>query len=199
MYNVLQKWIKNFRREFTTFSSYKRGSACRQARYQMVTWQAGFTLIELLVVFSIIGVLATVGIVSLGSYGNYQQLQSTYLDVKSTINAARSQTLSQSIPAVCSNNPPNFSGYEVLFCCTGAGCPSCKTTADYELDVVCGGVVRNISGYERKLPKGVTLSTTTRTLKFNTLSGILDTPGAITLTGFGSTQIITVTKTGQIR
>ncbi|SRR5258706_752102 len=169
----------------------KSGPACRQA---------GFTLIELLVVFSIIGILATVGIVSLGSYGNYQQLQSTFLDIKSTITAARAQTLAQTIPAnLCVNNPPQFSGYEVLFCCTGAGCPACRTTADYELDVVCGGLIRNIGGYERTLPKGVTLSTTTRTLKFNTISGIVDTPGVVTLTGFGLTQRITVTKTGQIR
>ena len=72
---------------------------------------AGFTLLEIIVVFSVIAIVATVGVAAFVNYSKTQSLQTSYLDLKSTLATAKSYSLSQIKPAECATF--TLIGYEV--------------------------------------------------------------------------------------
>src|SRR6266550_2993530 len=71
----------------------------------------GFTLIELLTVFAFISILTALGIAAYTSYNSSQIVQSSALDIANILNTAKSNSLSQIIPASCGSNP--VTGYQV--------------------------------------------------------------------------------------
>lgn len=159
----------------------------------------GFTIIELIVVFSVIAIISTIGIASFVSYTNSQKLRNAVLEVKTALQDARSQALSQTRPNTCNGT---LDAYEVRICCksSGTGCPSCITSGDYEIDAICSNVAVNTSF--GTLPSDVTFSstqTTQRTFHFVPIVGGVTNSGTIGITQSNTTQTINVTSTGVIQ
>lgn len=162
---------------------------------------AGFTLIELIVVFSVMAVLSTLGMASFVSYTNSQKLRNGVLDIKTVLQNARSQALSQTQNSACTGT---VQGYEVRICCKGFGtsCPTCNSTGDYEVDASCSTIPNGVLVSKGTLPSGVSIdssTTTQRTFHFIPIAGGVTTGGNIGITGNGQVQTITVTTTGVIK
>lgn len=139
----------------------------------------GFTMIELLVVFAIMAVLSILSIASFSSYNTIQKLTTTMLDVKTSLQYAKSQTASQ--VNICASGQ-QFVGYKVLLCCQGGSCPTCLSQNDYEVDIVCSGGSSFVSG--KKLPQGITIDKTNATsfsVLFSPLSGAVTGAGTFVL------------------
>lgn len=163
----------------------------------------GFTLIELIVVFSVMAVLSTVGIASFVSYTNSQKLRNAVLDIKTSLQNARSQALSQTQNSACTGT---IQGYEVRICCRSGGtsCPTCNSTGDYEIDATCSTIPNGVlvPGSSGILPSGVSISssaTTQRVFHFIPIVGGVTIGGNIGITGNGQTQTVKVTTTGVIQ
>lgn len=166
----------------------------------------GFTLIELLVSFSILAMLAVVGVAAFVNYSNSQRIVNAMSDLRTTLINARSLSFSQStVGTGCYGSSLPFQGYKVLVCCpsAGSGCPCISSaTRDYEIDAVCGGSSFFKQG--TKLPANVsvnTTSTTSRSFFFKGLSGGVDGAGQVALqdTQTSVTKIATVSATGAIQ
>ncbi len=120
---------------------------------------AGFTLLEIIVVFSVIAIIATVGIAAFVNYSKIQTLQTAYLDLKNTLSIAKSYSQSQLKPTECSNV---LNGYEVdldLF------------NGKYSLVAKCQGYDKNLKTVS--FPTNIKFNnslTTTSTLLFPILS-----------------------------
>lgn len=171
--------------------------------------KSGFTLIELIIVFSITVILSTVGIAGFLSFTRESSVDNTIKDLKSMLQVAKSKSFSQSKPSQCTDTD-QLLGYQVLICsqCNGQGaqCPACQSTNDYELDVACG--VGTFLIDSKKLPPGVTFNdklTTSRQYFFQTLTGgVVFSSGIngsakITLNGFNTTRIATISAVGTIQ
>lgn len=164
--------------------------------------ERGFTILELIVVFSILAIISTIGIASFQKYGDSQKFRKTVLDIKTLLQKARSQSLSQI--NICAAGT-TFQGYAVELCCQsgGLGCPpNCTTGNDYELDSVCSAAYTTVPGTGKKLPNGVAIdsSTSPRSFKFIPITGGVVQGGSIVLNGANSTkQTITVTNSGIIQ
>lgn len=167
---------------------------------------SGFTLVELLIVFTILGTLGVVSIASFSSYNTSQQLNSAALDLKNTLEYAKSQAVSQVFTCPANNQ---LMGYRFNACCTGATCPTCSSTGyDYEVDEVCsnGAVTTTPVVTTKKLPKGISFvvggsgGPYTYSFTFNPLSGNV-TSGAGTFQiqqGTSATKSISVSGSGVI-
>lgn len=162
--------------------------------------QKGFTLLELLIVFSITAVLSTVGIASFVTYSRQTTLSNTTSDIKNFLYSARSKALNGERDSCSSTD--YLVGYEVLFCCSGAGCPTCLGTGNYEMDVLCSSGSGN-SSYpiqSKKYPPNVTLfSSTNNSYLFYTLSGGVNNTGTLTYSVFGTQKTISILKNGIIQ
>jgi Tfp pilus assembly protein FimT len=159
--------------------------------------EEGFTLIELLVTFSLLAVISIVSIASFSAYNTTQKLTNGILDVKNTLQYAKSQTVSQ---ANTCQSGQHFIGYKVVACCQGGSCPVCLSTNNYEVDLVCSGGASLVSG--KNLPQGVTLDTTNSTsfsFLFNSLSGNVTGAGVIILKQGNVSKNITVSSIGVIQ
>lgn len=148
----------------------------------------GFTLIEIIVVFSVIAIVATVGVAAFVNYSKTQSLQTSYLDLKSTLSTAKSYSLSQIKPAECATNI--LIGYEVsldIF------------NNKYSLIAKCQGFDKTLK--TSSFPPSITFNnslTTSNTFLFPVLSTQI-TGGTITIDGFGDQKVITIDGLGGIR
>ncbi len=145
----------------------------------------GFTLIELVVVFAAVGIITSLGLASLASYGNKQTIETAALDVADIFNLARSRSLSQVKPTVCGNNI--LTGYQVDITIAAN---------QYAISAVCGSAYQIDS---KKLPQNVSFaSSSTTTVIFPLLSGRPSSSSQVVITGYGATKTINVNTTGNV-
>ena len=159
--------------------------------------QSGFTLIELLAVISILMVLSVLSIASFSSYATSQKLSTAALDIKNTLQYAKAEAGNQL--TTCSSGQ-QFLGYKVLACCQGNGCPTCLSTKDYEVDIVCSGGTSLDNG--KDLPQGISFDTshsTSFSFLFNPLSGSVTGAGTLVVQQGNSTKNILISATGVIQ
>ncbi len=157
--------------------------------------QRGFTLVELLVVFSIIGILASISIVSFVDYSRNQELKAATSEVMMLLNQAKSKTQSQVKPKACGTN--SLEGYEVRIC--GLIGSLCSASDTYELYARCGVVTTKLMS--KKLAKNVSFSqtgTTSTTYFFRIMRRGVEGNGTISLNAFNKMQVISVNETGVI-
>jgi len=147
----------------------------------------GFTLIELLVVMVIVGILLGVGIAQYISFNRRQILEQTTQGLKNNLRLAQTKAMSGEKPAGCGI----LDGYRVKF--------ASNDPDNYTLVAVCEGVevgeTKNFS-----LPSIVKFSPLPSPILFKVLSQgtDLDSDLIISLTAFGQTKTITVSKEGKI-
>jgi len=167
----------------------------------------GFTLLELIVVFTITAFIGTMGLASLSSYNNSQQVVAATTDLKSLFTIARTRALSQVKPSECptdlSNATVNSSllGYEVDFC-AGAqlGKPTaCGSNTDYEVNAKCDNGVGYVRVVNKTFSSNLTIATTQRSYFFPVLKTSVNNPGTVTVSGFGKSQTITISSLGVIQ
>lgn len=149
---------------------------------------AGFTLIELIVSFSIMAILATIGIASFSSYSHSQELDAATTEVITMITEAKSKSLSQVKPATCVST---LDGYQVTV----------TSNKDYRLSVMCSGAEIVIKS--DKLQGNITfVNPPPVKFLFLVFNGGVTGAGAggtgISLTGYGKTKTITIFANGTI-
>lgn len=155
----------------------------------------GFTIVEIIVVFSVIAILSSIGVAASVNYSRAQSLESAYQNLLTTLNQAKSYSVSQYKPDECKD----------------------KVLEKYivELDVdnsVYTFSVNCESQYEissASLPKDVSFSgteTTSRFFEFPILTGgihadsLASSPWEIRLLGSDSRyKIITIYQDGRIK
>lgn len=98
--------------------------------------QNGFTMLELIVVFTVIAILSTIGIASFVNYSRAQSLQTGAQDLFTTLNLAKSRTLSQVKPDLCSTTE-TLDGYKVTIDYSG-------NSNEYKLYVICSTLPHEI-------------------------------------------------------
>ncbi len=167
----------------------------------------GFTFIELIIVFTITTILGTVGLASLASYNNSQQVVTVTSDLRNLFQIAQSRSASQVKPSQCTTDLTDPSanstliGYEVDFCAGGVlGKPAaCQANDDYEVNAQCSNGVNYILISSKKYSSDVTITPNHRSFFFPVLTGDVDQSGTITVSGFGKTNTITISKLGVIQ
>jgi len=159
----------------------------RNIKTPRLTNKYGFTLIELVVVFSIMAVLATVGVASFVSYSRQQTLQQAANDLVATLNSAKAKAVSQVKPVPCVTALKGLGAYRVQILANS-----------YRLDAICSGTTYTIT--TTPLPGGVTFdsSTTISAVSFSVISGGITGSGIIVLREGVLTKTITVTQGGLI-
>lgn len=177
--------------------------------------QRAFTLIELIIVFSLITILSGIGIASFVTYAHSQEVQTTIQDIKTTLFTARSRALSQLKQGTCGSSDLQLQGYQVMFCCSFAGCPTCVDSADgYEMQIVCSnqdgtGQTAEVV-YSKKFPNANvsvlnSSQTTATSFFFSSVTGAVSTNRSgsglsqVAINGYGITKIATVSATGVIQ
>jgi len=158
----------------------------------------GFTLIELIVVISVAAVVSVIGIAAFVSYNQTQSLNTTAADIANMFSVAKSRAASGVKPSTCSGS---LDGYEIRLCgLSGSTCIN-STSANYELDVRCNGLVAPPPMLTGKFPTNITfdISTSSRIFSFAVLTGGFSQAGTIVLTGFGKSKSITVDSLGNAR
>lgn len=166
-------------------------------RYKICSWlhnpvwlriknSHGFTMMELIVVFSVMGILTAISIVSYSSYSNTQSFQSASADVISMLQTAKSRSLSQVKPPSCTGR--TLFAYQVVLDIPGS---------TYRMEALCDNTANLV--VRQDLPDNVTFtSNSNQKTVFNVISGTVNTPGTISLTGYGKTKVITVSGVGGI-
>jgi prepilin-type N-terminal cleavage/methylation domain-containing protein len=170
----------------------------------------GFTLIELIVVFSIIALLSASGIAGFVTFSRSQTVTTTVQDVKNMLVAARSEAFAQ-VSSACPSGQI-FNGTEVIFCHTlefgsPVSCPQCLGNTDYEMDLLCGGTASPlILLQKKKLPAATTITVNQvihqpfcPTFTFQPISGGVIDNGTITISAYGKSQTVTVSRTGVVQ
>lgn len=150
----------------------------------------GFTLIELIVAFSVMAILATVGVASFVSYSRAQALQQTTNDLVTALNTARAKTVAQIKPAGCSS----LNGYDIVL--TKGVSPNPDS---YTLNAVCNGT--DVLVTTTKFPKGLSLhGNNTIKIAFSVLTGGVNAPvNTVTIDGVGSSKTINIDQGGNIQ
>ncbi len=155
---------------------------------------SGFTLIELLVVISIIGIISSVTLASLGNFNKANSLKQTASQLASFLSDAKSRSLSQLKPTGCNGD---LSGYTVDFCLNTGG--SCTSVDSYVLSVTCGGTKTKL--VTRRLPSAVHFTssgTTSSSYTFGILNGGVTGSGRTIISGYGTTASVVVSQTGAV-
>jgi len=156
--------------------------------------QKGFTLIELLVVMAITVILGTLTIAGFDSYKQVQVLQTSTNEVVTMLNEAKSRAQSQvklGSATKCNDVNKNLVDYKV---------DVSRANNNYKLSIDCQDSSQNPFSeiLETKiLPKNVSFTSST-SFSFPVLSGGVQTPGSITISGSGKTKTITVNALGGI-
>ena len=169
--------------------------------------QKGFTLIELIVVFSVMSILALIGIAGFVTYSRIQALNNAVADIKTLLSSARSYTSSQ-VSTTCPSGQ-TFTGYQVRFCTTYSGntkqvCGQCSAKADYELDLVCNNTIVYPSVVTKQLPSGVRVNgSLCQYFQFNPISSSVVGAGSVTvqynITGYVKSQTVSVSSAGLVQ
>lgn len=161
--------------------------------------QTGFTLIEILVVFTIVAILAGIGIASFVSYSRSQQVNQSAGDIKLLVNHAKFNALS------VVKSAPNQSG--TIISCQAA------SLIGYTIDVilpdrivltqVCDEVTPPNRSIETiTLPSGISIVSALPTadcskVTFNSLSAVVSgTPCAIKISGYSQQKTIMIDSQG---
>lgn len=176
-------------------------------KWSIINKQAGFTLIELVVVFTISAFIGTMGLASLSSYNNSQQVVAATTDIKSLFTIARTRALAQVKPSQCTTDLSDSSknstllGYEVDFCAgSQIGKPqACQNANDYEVFAKCDNGVGYILVSSKTYSSSLSISTTQRSYFFPVLQTSVSNAGTVTISGFGKSQTITITNLGVIK
>ena len=158
---------------------------------------SGFTIIELLVVFTVIAILAGVGLASFVSYSRSQQVNQTANNLKLLINEAKFNSLSVVKTAKSEDGTQVSCGSEVL---TGYTV-SVVGNNRLQLSLVCetsgSTLLKTVT-----LPSGVTFvsatpATNCTQIQFGSLTTIAaGVPCSLKVNGFGQTKTITVDAVG---
>jgi prepilin-type N-terminal cleavage/methylation domain-containing protein len=147
----------------------------------------GFTLIELLVVMSVTVLLITVGIARFNDYNNTQLVKQAAFTFRNNMRLAQAKALSSEKPSTCAGM--TLDGY-------GIGFPS---SSSYTIRPRCNNAARDpILTYT--LPAGVTFSSSTA-FYFRVLNrgSSLSSATNYVITGFGKTETVTVSPSGDIK
>lgn len=155
--------------------------------------ECGFTIIEILIVITILSALSFMGIAGFSKYNQAQTVQSSVNDIVSMVNLAKSRASSQiKLGPLATCGPTNpLRQYEVRI----------STPNQYRLIIHCGpepapyntAVIQN-----KRLPVNVTFSSSISFL-FPVLKAGVETPGNITLSGYGLTKTIVIDSLGGIK
>lgn len=145
--------------------------------------QKGFSLIELVVVIGVIGILTAVSLASFSTYSDTRSFESGISDVVTTMQTAKSRSLSQVKPDSCVGL--TFQGYRIRINIAAS---------TYQLLVVCGGNTSLVE--QKKLPSNVTFASGS-TIDTTFVTGATN-PSSITINGFGKSKTISVSVTGTI-
>lgn len=157
----------------------------------------GFTLIELLIVISITGVLAGIGLASYNQFNRKQILDQTAKNVKNDLRLIQSKALAgekDCSAGVCGGSTAGcgqdedekeLDGWYVEF-----------TNTSYTYYGSCGGT--HFSTKVVNLPSNVTIPSPPARIYFEPLNKGVSAAISITLSAFGTTQVINLTKMGEI-
>lgn len=157
--------------------------------------QSGFTLIEILVVFSVIAILAGVGIASFVSYSRFQEVNQAANSIKLLVNEAKFNSLSvvktlsdqQGQSITC--GVQSLVGYRV----------DIIQPRTLNLIQVCDLNSTTVKSIE--LPQTISFSTGTSCLsiQFSSLSAnALGVPCEIQITGFSESKTISIDRVGNV-
>jgi len=150
----------------------------------------GFTVIEIVVVFAITAVLATIGIASFVTYNQTQTLANAESEVRSTLNLAKSRSISQTKPPQCATQVLN--GYRINIS---------LSSRSYTLEAICNGLPQNPQ--TKVLHPDLRFDSGTNPLSFFfpvIVGGVqIQNQGRIVITGYNQSRTITIDPTGTIR
>lgn len=151
---------------------------------------SGFSLVELLVVTILISAVLSVGIAQYTKFNRIQTLGKVYEGLKSDLRYARSKAINGEVPDACSSDEP-LAQYGVNF--TG--------TSSYLINASCeGGATVTIKSVN--LPAGITLEIPGQNpIYFKVLGRGTNVSGSvdIVIANSESSQVVTVTNTGEIK
>lgn len=149
---------------------------------------------ELLVSISIVVVLTGVGLAAFVSYSRSQALEQTAKDLKSGVEKAKFNNLSQIKPSGCVGP---FTGYRIHFCVTSKA--NCQNTYDFEIDYQYSSAdTCATSIYTYKLPKNVSYSSSSVNcdIAIKSVSGAVSSvpalPCTIGITGYGLSKTLVI-------
>lgn len=130
---------------------------------------AGFTLIELVVAFSVMAILATVGMAAFLNFSRAQTLQQATNDLITTLNTAKEKAVAQVKPNDCQNKVLN--GYDVLL-----------AVGVYKLQAICNGSAEDVSTTllpnDGSVKFDISSMTLPMTIKFYVITGGVTSSGA---------------------
>lgn len=153
----------------------------------------GFTLIEILLAMAVILIISGGSYVAFTKFNQSQTLNSTYENLRNTLNEAKSSALSQVI-FKC-NDLETLVGYQVKF-------NTLSIPNTYSLQEVCQGVSGKATNEVKKtsLPTDVTVTSSSSPILFLVLSGKIQDSGTVTvILSNGNQKTITITNTGVIQ
>jgi len=144
----------------------------------------GFTLIELLITITIITLLFSIGIAQYNKFNRRQILVKAKDELVSNLRLAQGKSLAAEKPTNCSDV---LTGHKLKF----------VNNIEYKIVAVCGNEV-DVKA-DITLPTGVSKQAGPNEIFFRVLSQGSPTDSTITLQGFGETETITITTTGEIK
>ena len=144
----------------------------------------GYTLIELLVTITIITLLFSIGMAQYNRFNRRQILVKAKDELVSNLRLAQSKSLAAEKPVACTDI---LTGHKIKFI----------NNQNYKIVAVCGNEVDLKT--DIVLPMGVIKQAGPDEVFFRVLSQGSPTDVTLTLSGFGETQTITITKAGEIK
>ncbi len=144
----------------------------------------GYTLIELLVTITIITLLFSIGMAQYNRFNRRQILVKAKDELVSNLRLAQSKSLAAEKPVACTDI---LTGHKIKFI----------NNQNYKIVAVCGDEVDLKT--DIVLPTEVTKQAGPDEVFFRVLSQGSPTDVTLTLSGFGETQTITITKAGEIK
>jgi len=148
----------------------------------------GFTLIELVIVTALVGIMVAIGTAGLVDYTRTAELNAAVNELKTTLNVAKSNALSQvKDPTLCPDTDV-LNGYKVTI----------NNSTTYDLFVQCGGIDYVIK--TKSLPANIIFSSITpASFFFPVLTGGVIGSGTVTLSGYAKTKSVIIDAGGVIR
>jgi len=147
--------------------------------------ELGFTLIELLITFTLITILFSIGVSQYNKFNRRQILVKAKDQLLSDLRLAQNKSLVAEKPQECGDNP--LSGYKLKF----------SDNQNYKIVAICVDEVDVKS--DLSLPNNIIKSSGPDEIFFKVLSQGVDSDTIFTLSGFGETQTIMVSKVGEIK
>lgn len=173
--------------------------ACPKTQYPRpcsLFFRLGFTLIELLVTISIVGIIFALGVAQYNKFNRRQILIQAAQELKSNLRLAQDKALAgekdcsvcQGSDGVCGNADDRvLEGWYASF-----------SSDSYQIYGRCGGQTFGTKSVNLS-NRGVTLPSPPPVVRFKPLGQGVEGATTVGLSGFGPTQTVTVTETGEIR